>query len=368
MTGETEPGAKVEVRDPGTGEVVCETVADENGVFSCGPVDDGSFEVVVIDEAGNESDPLPVTVDTTVPEAPTAVAVGDSVEGSAEPGTTVEIRDAETGEVVCSVVADENGQFSCGPVGDGNYDVVAIDPAGNESAPSPVTVDTVAPEAPSVDHTDGNGVSGTGEPGSKITVKDEDGNVLCESIVDADGNFTCEISPTVPDGTLLQVISTDEAGNESITWVRVGGPAIALSANEVRPTEQLTITGTGFLPEETVSAEVHSQPVSLGSAAADAEGTVVFTFDVPADFALGAHTALLNGAQSGQVSAEFTVVAPDQPLPTPEHPQVPKAEERASLPITGGQISGLLLAAGALMVGGLLLLRRRAKEQEETTA
>ncbi|KTR86116.1 Ig-like domain-containing protein [Leucobacter chromiiresistens] len=375
VTGETEPGAKVEIRDPGTGEVVCETVADENGVFSCGPVDDGSFDVVVIDESGNESDPVSVVVDTTVPEAPTAVAVGDSVEGSAEPGTTVEIRDVETGEVVCSVVADENGQFSCGPVGDGNYDVVAVDTAGNESAPTPVTVDTDAPAAPKVDHANGDEVSGTGEPGSTVTVKDKDGNVLCETLVDTNGTFTCQISPAAPDGTLLQVTATDPAGNESVsTWVRVGGPAITLSATEVHPSDTLTITGTGFLPEETVSAEVHSQPVSLGSATADAEGTVVFTFAVPADFALGTHTALLTGAQSGQVSAEFTVVSADQPLETPQNPQapqapqVPQAEEHAQLPITGGQVSGLLLAAGALMLGGLLVLRRKGKEREEVSA
>ncbi|MGW9020474.1 Ig-like domain-containing protein, partial [Leucobacter chromiiresistens] len=130
-------------------------------------------------------------VDIAAPEAPTAVAVGDSVEGAAEPGTTVEIRDAETGEVVCSVVADENGQFSCGPVGDGNYDVVAVDTAGNESAPSPVTVDTTAPEAPSVS-VDGDTVTGETEPGAKVEVRDPGtGEVVCETVADENGVFSC---------------------------------------------------------------------------------------------------------------------------------------------------------------------------------
>jgi len=54
---------------------------------------------------------------------------------------------------------------------------------------------------------------------------------------------------------------------------------------------------------------VHSDPLEVGCDAADDQGTVTLTFQVPAGFDLGDHTVTLTG-QSSKLSAStsFTVV------------------------------------------------------------
>ncbi|MBS3182870.1 invasin domain 3-containing protein, partial [Leucobacter manosquensis] len=138
---------------------------------------------VVNGEKGTKSTVVEI-IDVTAPEAPTAVAEGDKVTGSAEPGAGVEIRDPETGETVCETVADENGNYPCGPVTDGDYVVVAVDQSGNESAETPVTVDTTAPDAPSV-VVDKDTVTGETEPGAGVEIRDpETGETVCETVAD----------------------------------------------------------------------------------------------------------------------------------------------------------------------------------------
>ena len=52
-----------------------------------------------------------------------------------------------------------------------------------------------------------------------------------------------------------------------------------------------------------------SDPVALGTQVADGEGTVTFTWTIPADADLGTHTVTLTGAESGSVAGTFEVVA-----------------------------------------------------------
>ena len=54
-----------------------------------------------------------------------------------------------------------------------------------------VAPDTTAPEAPTglTVSPDGQTISGKGEPGSTVTVKDSAGNVIGSGTVGADGNF-----------------------------------------------------------------------------------------------------------------------------------------------------------------------------------
>ncbi|MCW2286981.1 putative RNA methylase [Leucobacter luti] len=368
VTGTAEPDSKVEIRNPDTGEVVCETVADAEGNFSCGPVVDGEYEVVAVDPDGNVSEPTPVVVDTTAPEAPVVDSTdGGVVTGTAEPDSKVEIRNPDTGEVVCETVADAEGNFSCGPVVDGEYEVVAVDPDGNVSEPTPVVVDTTAPEAPVVDSTDGGVVTGTAEPGSTVKIKDRDGKVLCTTQADDSGHFACTLEHPVKNGELLQVTATDAHGNESAaTWVRVAGPYIELSKDSLTPGETLIVTGHGFLPEEVVAGRIESDPIQLGEVAADANGDVEFTFVVPDEFELGAHTAFLLGDASGEVDAGFTVVkvVADAPVhgTTPHNP---------GLAITGGVavVLPLTVLALALVAGGIVLvLKRRKRDDEEVHA
>ncbi|MDL2191259.1 Ig-like domain-containing protein, partial [Cobetia sp. LC6] len=75
--------------------------------------------------------------------------------------------------------------------------------------------DTTAPEAPVLDETNGNILTGSSEPGATIEVTNAAGDSVGSSVVDADGNFSVELSPTQEAGTELTATATDAAGNVS---------------------------------------------------------------------------------------------------------------------------------------------------------
>lgn len=184
-----------------------------------------------------------VTYDATPPGIPviTSPANGSStndntptITGTGEPGATVTPRIDGT-IIFCEeanpLTVDSNGNWSCtptSPIIDGTHMITATqtDPVGNtssQSVPITVTIDTTTPAAPDItgpaegaELTDTTPtVSGTGEPGDTITVRDENGNLLCTTTVAGDGTWSCDISP-IPEGRhILTAIQTDPAGNVS---------------------------------------------------------------------------------------------------------------------------------------------------------
>ncbi|MDD2066688.1 Ig-like domain-containing protein, partial [Pseudomonas sp. 25571] len=78
-------------------------------------------------------------------------------------------------------------------------------------------VDTTPPSAPTnlVIGLAGTQLSGRGEAGTTVQVRDAAGNVLATGTVAADGTFVVALDPAVIDGSTLQVTLTDAAGNLS---------------------------------------------------------------------------------------------------------------------------------------------------------
>ncbi|MFB4349379.1 choice-of-anchor G family protein [Microbacterium sp. CR_7] len=110
--------------------------------------------------------------------------------------------------------------------------------------------------------------------------------------------------------------------------------------------DRQTAVGTGFAPGETVTGVMTSAPLALGTQVANAQGTVTFTWTIPAGYDLGTHTVTLTGASSGSVAATFQVVA-------------------SGLATTGGQVQGGWIALAALLLvlglGAVRFGRRRAQ-------
>ena len=127
-------------------------------------------------------------------------------------------------------------------------------------------------------------------------------------------------------------------------------PTGSLSAGTVAPGGSLTVTASGFDAGESVTATLHSAPVSLGTLAADGTGAVSLTFIVPADLEPGTHALELVGASSARtLSLTFEVVAT-----APASPQI--------LPVTGtptGSEASVGLTLVVLGAGLLAAARRR---------
>ncbi|MGN0937588.1 BapA/Bap/LapF family large adhesin [Acinetobacter amyesii] len=229
VTGKTEPGAKVEVRDE-NGKLIGSGTANSLGDFeipvSPAVTDGETAQVTAKDAAGNTSDPTTVTggKDTLKPASPDATlnADGTAVTGKTEPGAKVEVRD-ENGKLIGSGTANSLGDFEI-PVSPAVTDgetakVTAKDSAGNTSDPTTVTggKDTTKPDAPKdvVITDDGEHVTGKGEPGTIVEVKDQDGKIIGTGTVDSSGNFDVELKDPLTNGETVDVTVTDKAGNES---------------------------------------------------------------------------------------------------------------------------------------------------------
>ena len=239
ITGTAEPGATVIVRDE-DGTELGRGTANDDGDFEIvldEPLSEGehTLEVVAEDKVGNVSDPTEVTVDidTEAPDKPIVTSPADladgtgPITGTAEPGSTIIIRD-ENGKEIGRDTANDDGDWVVEldqPLSDGEHDlvVVAEDKVGNTSEPTETTVDidTEAPAAPVLegfdDIVDGTGVvRGTAEPGSTVVIRDADGHEIGRGTADAEGHFAFRTTvPLEPGAHLLSVVSIDRVGNVS---------------------------------------------------------------------------------------------------------------------------------------------------------
>ncbi|NVN66634.1 hypothetical protein FGL97_26455, partial [Pseudomonas putida] len=227
LTGNAPAGSRVEVHDA-NGTLIGSVVAGPDGSFTVtldpAQANGELLDVVAIDDGGVSSLPAQITApDITAPAAPTELAVsaeGSVITGRAEPGSTVRILAADGTELGATVVGP-TGAFSINltpPQIDGEVlQATATDAAGNASVASSVTApdidggDTTPPEAPTnlVIGLAGSQLSGRGEAGTAVQVRDAAGDILATGTVAEDGTFTVTLDPAVNDGSTLQVTLTD---------------------------------------------------------------------------------------------------------------------------------------------------------------
>ena len=134
----------------------------------------------------------------------------------------------------------------------------------------------------------------------------------------AHGNLTdatklATIAVTLTDAQRAALFATGGSGNEGQPGNEgeapaAGTPSASVGSSTVTVGGKLSVSARGFVPGETVTATVHSEPVVIGSKAADASGAVSFTWTVPRGFVAGAHEVVLV-ADSGSVRVPFTVKA-----------------------------------------------------------
>ncbi|HCM9221685.1 TPA: BapA prefix-like domain-containing protein [Enterobacter hormaechei subsp. steigerwaltii] len=344
LTGRGEPGSTITVYDNGV--VIGTTTVLPNGTWSITPTNplaEGAHSITLreTDAAGNQSglsQPINFTVDLTPPLAPENVVIsadGTTVTGTAEPGSTVTIR--ENGVKVGEAVADDQGNFSVDlipPKANGEaLTADATDTAGNTGPTAPFDApDITAAQTPVitgvVDDAPGvtgpvsqNGltndstptINGTGEPGTTITLYSGT-TEIGTAVVSANGQWSITLETALPDGGHVLTATAVDANNNlsgtSNTWsitvdtAAPGAPAItqviddvpgrtgALDTNETTNDTLPTLNGTGE-PGSTVTIRLDGQ--DIGTAVVNSGGAWTFTPTTP----------LVNGQHT------FTVVASD---------------------------------------------------------
>jgi hypothetical protein len=284
------------------------------------------FNAFAEDAAGNmgaQSLSFLVTVDTVAPNAPTIAAMtpdtgvaGDRVtasktikfSGTAEAGSKVQVYDGAT--LLGSATANANGSWALNTstLKDGVHSLTATatDTVGNisiSSKPFSVTLDTAAPNAPSISSFGADtgaagdqitsakalNLAGMAEAGSTVRVYDG-GTLLGSTTADGSGAWSY-ITAALADGShSLTAVATDLAGNASalsaalsvsIDSAAPNAPSIAgyspdsgIQGDGITSAQVLRLTGTA---EAGSSVKVYDGATLLGSTTTDASGAWSYT-------------------------------------------------------------------------------------------
>ncbi|MCO2864981.1 BapA prefix-like domain-containing protein, partial [Pseudomonas aeruginosa] len=344
VTGKAEPGSTVGVDTDGDGQTDTTVVVGPGGSFEVPlnpPLTNGeTVTVIVTDPAGNNS--TPVTAEAPdFPDAPQVNASNGSVlSGTAEAGVTIVITDGN-GNPIGQTSADANGNWSFTPgsqLPDGTVvNVVARDAAGNSSPATSITVDGVAPNAPVVEPSNGSELSGTAEPGSSVTLTDGNGNPIGQTTADANGNWSFTPSTPLPDGTVVNVVARDAAGNSSPP-ASVTVDAVAPATPTVDPSNGTTLSGTAEPGSSVTLTDGNGNPI--GQVTADGSGNWTFTpsTPLPNGTVVNATATDPSGNASSPASVTVDAVAPATPVVNPSNGSTLSgtAEPGATVTLTDG--------------------------------
>ncbi|MFF6580873.1 Ig-like domain-containing protein, partial [Pseudomonas aeruginosa] len=348
ISGQAEAGASVGIDTNGDGKPDLTVIADANGNFTAPlnpPLTNGqTVTVVVTDPAGNASPPAQVTApDTTAPAPATDVQVapdGSSVTGKAEPGSTVGVDTDGDGQPDTTVVVGPGGSFEVPlnpPLTNGEtVTVIVTDPAGNSS--TPVTAEAPDfPDAPQVNASNGSVLSGTAEAGVTIVITDGNGNPIGQTSADANGNWSFTPGSQLPDGTVVNVVARDAAGNSSpATSITVDG--VAPNAPVVEPSNGSELSGTAEPGATVTLTDGNGNPI--GQVTADGSGNWTFTpsTPLPNGTVVNATATDPSGNASSPASVTVDAVAPATPVVNPSNGTTLSgtAEPGATVTLTDG--------------------------------
>lgn len=170
----------------------------------------------------------------------------------------------------------------------------------------------------------------------------------------------CEaVEPTTPPETTPPTETPTETPTPTEPGEGEDAPSLSISSTELSPGESFELEGAGFAADEAVEVVLHSEPITVGTLTADAEGVIAGTLELPAAAAAGEHTIVVTGAESG-LTAEVAVTVASAPTGAAAAGGGSGAGMLAftgtALPIAAASAAVVLLAAG-----GLLLLRRRRR-------
>ena len=356
IKGTADANATVEIRNAG-GAVIGTGTADGTGAFTVTiPAGEAganeTLTAVAKNASGTES--TPTTFQTPAdPNTPVATPIvetvtgsttkGYEVKGTAEVGTTIEVRDA-AGTVLGTATTGTDGKYtvtldSGTATANQTLSVVAKNASGTESQPATATTpaDVTAPTVDNITGNSGSGyeITGTADPNTTIEVRDPSGAVIGTGTSDANGDFTVTLpTGTTNPGDTLTVIGKDNAGNESQpTEVLVPADATVtaptVTGNSVAGYQ---VTGTAD-PNATIEIrDADGNVIATGTA----DGTGSFAVNLPAGTANANETlTALAKDPAGNTSTPTTFQTPADEVVAP--PSVDKVTGNTT---QGYQVTG----------------------------
>ena len=359
IKGTADANATVEIRNAG-GAVIGTGTADGTGAFTVTiPAGEAganeTLTAVAKNASGTES--TPTTFQTPAdPNTPVATPIvetvtgsttkGYEVKGTAEVGTTIEVRDA-AGTVLGTATTGTDGKYtvtldSGTATANQTLSVVAKNASGTESQPATATTpaDVTAPTVDNITGNSGSGyeITGTADPNTTIEVRDPSGAVIGTGTSDANGDFTVTLpTGTTNPGDTLTVIGKDNAGNESQpTEVLVPADATVTAPTVTGVTGNSVagyqVTGTAD-PNATIEIrDADGNVIATGTA----DGTGSFAVNLPAGTA-NANETLTSLAKdpAGNTSTPTTFQTPADEVVAP--PSVDKVTGNTT---QGYQVTG----------------------------
>ncbi|MEO2773814.1 Ig-like domain-containing protein [Enterococcus faecalis] len=341
VKGTADANATVEIRNAG-GTVIGTGTADGTGAFTVTvPAGEAganeTLTAVAKNASGTES--TPTTFQTPAdPNTPVATPIvetvtgsttkGYEVKGTAEVGTTIEVRDA-AGTVLGTATTGTDGKYTVTldpgkTTANQTLSVVAKNASGTESQPATATTpaDVTAPTVDNITGNSGSGyeITGTADPNTTIEVRDPAGAVIGTGTSDANGDFTVTLpTGTTNPGDTLTVIGKDNAGNESQpTEVLVPADATVTAPTVTGVTGNSVagyqVTGTAD-PNATIEIrDADGNVIATGTA----DGTGSFAVNLPAGTANANETlTALAKDPAGNTSTPTTFQTPADEVVAP---------------------------------------------------
>ena len=342
VTGTAEPNVTIELHNE-AGLVIATGTTDGAGAFTITlptgtATANEALTAIAKDAAGKESNPTAFKTPAD-PDAPVATPTVDKITGSttngyqvvgtAEVGTTVEVRDAD-GTVLGMATTGTDGKYTVTlepgkASANETITVVAKNATGKESQPATATTpaDLATPTIDSITGNSSKGyeITGTAEPKTTIDVRDADGTIIAATTANETGQYTVTLSAgVVTPGETITIISKDGAGNESQPATAVIPADVVLAAPTITKVEGnkangYTVTGTAD-PNVTVQFYNSSEKL-LASGNTTTGGT--FSVHIAAGLATEKETltALTTDTQ-GNVSPKTTFMTPADITGEPE--------------------------------------------------
>jgi hypothetical protein len=136
-------------------------------------------------------------------------------------------------------------------------------------------------------------------------------------------------------------------------------PTVTSSTTTVCAGCPITLSGNGFQPGETITIQLFSTPVTIGSTTADPSGAFTTTVTIPANTTPGNHTIVATGLTSGTTASFAIVVTGASTAGVSTTAGTPSS---GSLAFTGADIAAMAgVGAIALALGGMLVFAGRRR-------